>query len=346
MADQLRYVNTGVTGSPNAPGGNGTTDVSDPTGTNANRAYASFTEWEAAEDKNMVTSGFDNHHVRLSGEIDDTYTSAIAIGGWTLDASHKLIIDGMATTGIFDSSKYVLRHEPSANAQSQIGEEYVEFRNLQYYIDRQSASVTFFVTWRVNVQNVVFRDCIFAFDETYNTGGGTLYAVYAAVSGAQCDIINCIAYGLDNTSSNPFRGTAKNMRGYNCVVYGGSIAYREFSEIINSASINMTGTEFFSCTTVDHCASGAGTGTNAVTITQTASNFAALVTDAPNGDFRPTDADSELVAEGTTTSYLTDITGATWATPRSIGAFELDTGDPPVSSSTDWLTPARRRGRR
>ena len=77
-------------------------------------------------------------------------------------------------------------------------------------------------------------------------------------------------------------------------------------------------------TAPNYCASDDGDGTNAVTITQSASNYAALVTDAPAGDFTITNSGSELYHAGTDLSLSTDIIGQEWdASTPSIGAFEL-----------------------
>lgn len=70
MALVTRYVNTASTA-----GGDGTTNAT----SGANRAYASLTEWEAAEQTNLVSAG-DYHKVICSGGV---LADNFIIAGWT-----------------------------------------------------------------------------------------------------------------------------------------------------------------------------------------------------------------------------------------------------------------------
>lgn len=113
--------------------------------------------------------------------------------------------------------------------------------------------------------------------------------------------------------------------------------------VINCAVFNNGTVDFDddgSAFTIDHCASDDGDGTNAVTITQSASDYAALVTDAPAGDFSVTDASSELYNAGTNTgapSYDIIGTARPQNTTTDIGAFELISGEPPAYTSTEII---------
>ena len=98
----------------------------------------------------------------------------------------------------------------------------------------------------------------------------------------------------------------------------------------NSAVFNNTDDFYNNVGTldIDYCASDDGDGTNSVTITRSASNYAALVVDAPNGDFHITDTNSELYNMGTNLSsnpdlsFTYDIDGDTRSGTWDIGADE------------------------
>lgn len=106
MADTTRYVNTASTA-----GGDGTTNAT----SGANRAYASLSEWESAE-QGTVGAG-DRHIVECSGTAADT--TAVAIAGWTINDADSLIIRGNRgdSAGFYDGNfEYSTSHyriEPS-----------------------------------------------------------------------------------------------------------------------------------------------------------------------------------------------------------------------------------------
>lgn len=80
MALVTRYVNLSST-----PGGDGTTNATSGT----NRAYASLSEWEAAEQTDLVTAG-DVHKVICTGGADST---AVNLTGWTTSTTNYVIIE-------------------------------------------------------------------------------------------------------------------------------------------------------------------------------------------------------------------------------------------------------------
>lgn len=89
----VRYVNTDST-----PGGDGTTNNT----TGATRAYASRSEWEAAEQKDLVTAD-EVHEVRVNGSANDGNTT---ISGWTTDATRfvrMVMVAGTEHDGTPDS---------------------------------------------------------------------------------------------------------------------------------------------------------------------------------------------------------------------------------------------------
>ena len=93
MATVQRYVNTNST-----PGGDGTTNNT----TGANRAYASWAEWETAE----RTTSSDDHIVTCSGGAD-TITSATVMLGWAVNSiTCEVASDNRQTSSSIDTGKY------------------------------------------------------------------------------------------------------------------------------------------------------------------------------------------------------------------------------------------------
>ncbi|HEB28667.1 MAG TPA: hypothetical protein ENI05_12995 [Porticoccus sp.] len=149
-------------------------------------------------------------------------------------------------------------------------------------------------------------------------------------------IWNCIAYGFISGGDVNFEGfrLVGSSNVYNCTAYN---CERGFSEqgsqtynAINCASFGNVNDFQGAWNTIDYCATDDGDGTNAVTITQSASDYAALVTDAVNGDFSVTDTSSELynAGDGTTPkgTFTDDIGGNTRGPADGdwdIGAFEF-----------------------
>jgi len=74
MAEIVRYINTA-----SSAGGDGTTNAT----TGANRAYVSMSEWENAEQTNLVTD-VDTHIVYCTGSD----TTAVTISGWTESSTY------------------------------------------------------------------------------------------------------------------------------------------------------------------------------------------------------------------------------------------------------------------
>lgn len=80
MAEVISYVNTAST-----PGGDGTTSAT----SGANRAYASLSEWEAAEQTDLVTAGDYHRVICIGGALSDNVT----VAGWTTGENNCIIIE-------------------------------------------------------------------------------------------------------------------------------------------------------------------------------------------------------------------------------------------------------------
>ena len=120
-----RYVNTEST-----PGGDGTT----PAITGVHRAYASLSEWNAAEATDLVAAG-DTHVVHCDADdgagSHSADATAVIISGWTTDATHDITIQVDADkrhNGKWDTSAYRL----DVNGRPLvIDNSYVKFYGLQ-----------------------------------------------------------------------------------------------------------------------------------------------------------------------------------------------------------------------
>jgi len=139
------------------------------------------------------------------------------------------------------------------------------------------------------------------------------------VSGTDADFLGIITDGNEiniwnNTFYNNFYGVLENGSGTYNLTNNASFGNAE----VGSADFSGTYNSITYCATDD---SYGGTGN--FQITQTASNYAALVTDAPGGDFSITDASSALQNMGTDSVTPTDVTGSPRISPHDIGAFEL-----------------------
>lgn len=110
MATVTRYVNTA-----SSAGGDGTTNGT----AGATRAYATFLEWEAAEDTDLVTDG-DVHIVNLDGAGGaDSTASLTRISDWITGASNDITIQQNP------SGTAYIRQSSHADGPMQLAEDYI-----------------------------------------------------------------------------------------------------------------------------------------------------------------------------------------------------------------------------
>lgn len=115
---QTRYINTASTA-----GGNGTTNAT----SGANRAYASFSEWEAARQASLT----EVEEVICEGSTADS--SSHTIDGWTTTAANYILIrttQANRHNGRWDTTKY--RLTSSAIEGGWVFEDYVRFEGIQF----------------------------------------------------------------------------------------------------------------------------------------------------------------------------------------------------------------------
>ena len=307
MAEILIYVD------PDAVGGG--------TGVDWANAYISLNAAEAAEETDLVTDT-DNIIFNCRASSGTADTTGVIFNGWTTGSSNDIKILGDLSTGIWDTSKYRLNDNTSGNV-LEIIEEYVTSEKLQVENPGSGNAVKISYSGASNLS--VTDDCLF------RTEGVAGYIL--SNSNIIAEITNTIAYNTAEThpanSVGIYADLCTSLDVLNCTVYNQNDGIER-----DEGAVNVINTTVFFCdddfdgtfNSIDHCASDDGDGTNAVTITQSASDYAALVTDAPNGDFTVTDASSELYNAGTNTGAPgDDIIGTSRPqdTTTDIGAFEF-----------------------
>lgn len=248
------------------------------------------------------------------------------IDGWTMGSNNMLIqTQGAArsTTGIYDGNT---EYRIDNSAQT------FDIENNNTTIDGiQCECTSTGIITSAAVTNITIQDSILK----VLTGTGT-GVIWQHTGGGNSFLKNCIIFKekeveagsegvlLSSLSNGHVIITNTTISGFDdgIEIDGGT------ADVVNSAVFNNNNDFDGSFSSIDFCASDDGDGTNAVTITQSASDYAALVTNAPNGDFSPTDAFSELVGGGTATGRpATDIIGVSWVTD-DIGAFAFVGGSP------------------
>lgn len=299
-------------------------------GTSWTDAYTSLSSFEAAEQTDLVTAT-DNYIVncRASSGTDDT-TYAV-FDGWTTSATYDIVITGDQTTGIFDDSKYLLYTSTNQSILS-VREPNITVEKIQLQNDANTSNANTYNNRNLSSGGVVnLKDCVIRRDQAIDiTSMGIFPNVASNNTSAITNVENCVVYGNFREGAYLDAGT-DTLNILNTTIYGmwddgvdnnaGTVNVTNCL-IFNNGNSDIEGTVTVTYTATDDTVSGTGN----FVITQTATNYAALVTDAPNGDFSVTDSSSELYNAGTNTGApSTDIIGTSrpQATTTDIGAFEL-----------------------
>lgn len=206
MAEVLRYVNISPT---NTPGGDGTTNAV----TGANRAYATLSEWEAAEQTDLVADG-DTHRVLCSntggGNSD---TAQCIIDGWTTGASNGITVEQNPTDrtfGVLDTSKYKMR-SALADGLIDIRQDYVDVKYVQFERsqlgtssgDRRALSITSDAGGAITLDGLVIVNV-----DTTSTGSGLLTGILYTSSNNDTLTTNCSVYDFDHPTKS-YKGVEK-----------------------------------------------------------------------------------------------------------------------------------------
>lgn len=296
MATVTRYVNTAST-----PGGDGTTNATD--GGDANRAYASLNEWEAAEQTDLVTDG-DIHVVKCSGTAADT--TAVNITGWTTGASNYIQIETDSAlsnsrhSGKWDTSAYRLELSSGGDVIT-INEDYIRFYGLQISFGTTSTSNWDCVYQQSGTGVYYFEKCIFKSTSSTGTGGRRGIDVKGA---ATFYIQNNVFYDLERSGST----AALVMAGSATAVYFqhntvNNCLYSIFSHLgsydlgVVRAKNNLVTNEItaaFDTSDTYHADSDYNIVSDATTAPGANSTHNAVITYAGAADFHTTDSDATI----------------------------------------------------
>lgn len=338
MAVITRYINTAST-----PGGDGTTNLI----SGATRAYASATEWEAAEQADLVAAG-NIHEVICEGATADA--STLDINGWTTGASNYVqmkVEPANRHPGKWSTSHYRIESATPLR----VNTNYARFIGLQVktstganetvqsFPDGGEVRVSYAILWNPGGDVIAIRTNPHTL-KIWNTVG----------------ISDAAASGTVEIFHNEVINVASILWCYNCTAYAANLI-RCFYAI--GTSVNhlknclgkMTGTETPSQKCFEHtggtfnvnyCASSdasaddyGGTG-NRVSQTFT-------FVDEANDDFHLAAGDVGARGFGTNLStdpdisFSDDIDGQTRVVPWDIGADQVLVGVSGVSSSGELL---------
>lgn len=312
MATVTRYVDAA-----SAAGGDGTT----PATSGATRAYSTQSEWDAAEQTDLVTDT-DVHVLNCGGTTADT--AALVIDGWTTGASNDITINGNNTTGAWNTSTY--RHSPpSGGIGVQVEESYVSWYDMQqennnvtgtYYnmIDLQPGS-------GVSACDYTISRCIFDGQGNNRARGINFGSVGTGTGRVYNSIVNDITVGSASVGIQVEDTGWTDIDLFNNTVYNCISGIKQTAGTVtatNNASFGNTD-DFVGTITVTFCASDDGDGTDSVS----PADWGAVFVDYVNADFHLKSTDTDLINAGTDLSaFLTDdIEGDTRST-FDIGADE------------------------
>lgn len=231
MAEVLRYVNIASTA-----GGNGTTNAT----TGPDRAYASLSEWNAAEQTDLVAAG-DTHRVLCSNTgIPAVDTAQCLIQSWVTGASNTLTVEQAPsdrTFGVIDSSKYKLR---SVIADSILDVRQSHVTVLYIQMERNQPSTSNSNRRGMDCRGVIrLEGLIVKGVDTVSTGTGILDGIVCSSIGNDIDINNCLVYGFSHPT--------KTYRGIDVSAAGGTNRLVNNTFINNDIHIKTVGTTNVVC---------------------------------------------------------------------------------------------------
>lgn len=321
---QTRYVNPDSTA-----GGDGTTDAL----TGANRAYVSWSVWEAA--RQGVLTEIEECICETGGTADSTN---VAFDGWTTTAAFYIDIKtsaGHRHAGIYDTAKY--RHTGT----NTISEEYTRFTGIQFVTPAVAyqPSLSYPATGVHYVASCIFKG------PGSDPGGGSYGAIFG--EGADRHLTNCLFYDyIGGSNGRAFYGGSAGSTCYNCTFVdctagidwqwaGGGICKNNLFQNVASPLTGTfaAGTDYNACTTstlaganANYTQTGGPGGHDRVSQTFTLVNeasddFHLAVSDAGARDF----------GEDLSGTFTDDIDGQTRSGTWDIGAdFSPDPPPPTI----------------
>ena len=289
MAIETRYVNTNSTA-----GGDGTTNAT----VGVNRAYATLSEWEAAEQKDLVAAG-DIAKVICSGGLD---SANVTISGWITSATDYIWIltEDDRHEGVFTSSKYYRDGGTGSASNITISEENVIIEGLQFQrntpasasLDRNVIIITGIGAGGIQIKQNIFK--------SISPGiAGTVSAIAISDNSPAYNIENNIFYDFAGTDDMAITGISSspdvkiyNNTFYNCLEGIASRAtYLCKNNIFQLCTTDLSGPLNLSndYNLTDNVSIG---GANSV------ANSVLIFEDAANDNFKLVAGDSDAIGSG------------------------------------------------
>lgn len=240
--------------------------VVDPDGTGDYLSLNAFNAAEAAD----ITGGAGDKTVDCTSSSGSADTATCLVGGWTTDATHRLVISAAAgdeaLKTAWDASRYRLSGTDADNF-LYINDEYVTINALQIENNYSAAGArcdTVYIAGIGASNNIRFSNCRL---KSNNNSSQTFRAFLMVDADVNFDMWNCIIenfYGVGIWVGN---GTSINI--YNSIIYN---LGNEYGINVVAGTVNVYNCAVFSTpndfngtfNTNDHNASDDGDGTNAV----------------------------------------------------------------------------------
>jgi hypothetical protein len=307
-------------------------------GSSLANAYSSLNAAEAARNADITAGNavrFLCHNT--SGGTDST---AVRFDGWTTDADSYIKVEADSSyrhAGVWDASKYNMAVTDAELLETR--EDYVRVIGIQLHItvDANNIGIALYVNIanasnEIRLSNLIIKGT--------GTGTGSMQGINVDDANAIVKAWNCVVYNFISASDagdTSFRGMSFNSCSsadvWNCTVNDSmrGIYQNAGTVTVVNGLVFESADDFVGTITMTYCGSDddhTGASATNFVITQTADDYAALVTDADGRDYNVTDGSSELVGTGTddpggATQDDTDIAGTTRTSTWDVGAFEL-----------------------
>lgn len=241
-----------------------------------------FNKLSSALGSTTVRAETDDLTIYCIGTAADTQTTSVTVSNAMSCAS--LLIEGNNTTGAWSTSHYRLVSTGSSNVDTLSLLNAGQTTTLRYmYVKTETTNATAQTAVNKNSNgNVIGDRCYF-----WAGGSGAVTNAYAFVTSNTITVTwyNCIFRATNTSATNNYAYQKFNATStlYNCTVDAGTAAGSVGIRASTSTNCAVrAATQFSSAVATSYCASAAGTGTNAVTV----SNWADQWVDGDAGDYR------------------------------------------------------------
>ena len=336
MADKQIYVDVDVA-------------AGDSSGDSWVNAYATLNAAETAEDGDITGVGV--YYFHCKSRLGNPDTTKTIFTSWTTDATHYVVVQGGYAAGetgtpgtpeglsTYSTDHYHMTGTDQVSGSVQIYEDYVRFNMLQVGVTVTANNTGYGMYYQAqNAGNDLhISNCIVKAVSVAGTGNAN--GIRSTDADAILKIWNTIVHDFTSGTDVGFKGinlACASAVIYNCTVnncYQGIVQTSGTVDVQNCL-VFESGDDFVGTfNSITYCATDdnhVGDSATNFVITQTADDYAALVTDADGGDYSVTNASSELynTADGTVPDalFLDDIIVTTRGPAVGdwdIGAFEL-----------------------